>query len=339
MDPIKWKLKLHEAFTTTDFPYLFGQVMDRQLMSAYTINVADWKQFVQVRNVADLRKVEMHKVQGQDQVLDRVTERGNYPEARSTDAYYELQVFKRGRIFDIDLESVINDVLGAFRDIPSRFANAVIRTENKIITGLYASASGPNTNLYGATITDVDGSTVTNLGTRKLTVKSLQNTLAAMRQQTDASGEPILARGAVLVVPPALEWTARQILESGTLIMTGTSNIIMGSTNIVANAGLTLVVDPYLPIVDISANKDTTWYVFCKPAEGAALTAGYLNGYESPEIAMKSSNKILVNGGTADVMSGDFESDSIRMRVRHFFGGVACDPRYTYANDGTGDNS
>lgn len=338
----RWAAELEEAVTTTQFPYVFGTILNRQLLASYKIFTADWRKFVKEDSaLVDFRSKRYFKVLGNDQVLAPVPMSGQYLEAAVSTAYYDLDPIKYGRIFGITFESIINDSLGAFNDIPERFANAVIRTENRKVTETYSSASGPNSGLFGAPITDVDNGQVTNKGTDVLSVATLQRACENIMSQVDVNGEPILARAAVLVVPPALEMTARNILGSQTLLTaTGESKtILIGNQNVVAQLSLTLVVDPYLQVVDVSANKKTTWYVFADPMQGAAITMGRVRGYENPEICMRASNKMLVGGGMADVMSGSFENDQVQTRVRSIFGLKAMDPRFCWANDGTGSNT
>jgi hypothetical protein len=94
-------------------------------------------------------------------------------------------------------------------------------------------------------------------------------------------------------------------------------------------------VNEYLPIVDVSANKDSTWYLFAKLASGQAARLNFLAGRTAPELVMKAPNKVAVGGGAAGPLEGDFESDSMLWRVRHIMGGTQIDPRVTYAQDGT----
>jgi hypothetical protein len=58
----------------------------------------------------------------------------------------------------------------------------------------------------------------------------------------------------------------------------------------------------------------------------------FLAGQSSPEICMKSSDKIPVGGGgEMSPYGGDFATDDIFYRVRHVMGGWQLDPRAAYA--------
>ena len=58
----------------------------------------------------------------------------------------------------------------------------------------------------------------------------------------------------------------------------------------------------------------------------------FLRGHESPEICQKMSDKISLGGAPISPLEGDFDSDTIKWRVRHVFGGTQTDPRFTYVN-------
>jgi hypothetical protein len=321
---------LKEAITTSDFPSLFTVLVQNDLMAKYRAWVPDWRSYVKTGTLPNFNIHTKHKVYGQDQVLPTVAERAPYTGVPSGTGHYHGQLYKYGRIFDISWESVIDDSMGAFNDIANRFSTAAIRTESYNVAALFVAATGPHTGLYGATITDVDGQDITNVGTLALDIAGLQTTLKLMEAQTDPNGMPIMIRGVHLVVPPALEYTARAILTSTTVVPTAAAFPGVPDINITPQLGVQLHVNPFLSAIDASGDVDTTWYVFAEPGDAAAVEMDYLAGNETPEISMKSSNK----EGASSPLSGDFESDNIFYRVRHVMGGWQLDPRYTYAQVG-----
>lgn len=331
---------LREAITTSDFPDLFGFIIERDILARYRAVVADWRTYCAVGTMPNFNIGEEHKVQGQDERLDRVAEKGEYLVTPMHDAHYHRRVYKYGRQFDISWEALVNDALRAMRNIPQKFADACIRTEAFQVTSLYAAAAGPNPLLFGAPIVDVDTGAVTNLGALPLTIANLETTLSLMAMQVDINGEPIAVRGVHLVVPPLLEFTARQILTSAMKMWVdpaGAANAVastfapMPMTNVLPQMGIQLHIDPYLPVVDVSGNRNGTWYVFGDPAQGAAMQMDFLSGYEEPEICMKASDKVAVTGAPLSPFSGDFATDNVFYRVRHVLGGTQLDPRFAYA--------
>jgi len=327
LPPHKREYLLREALTTSDFPYLFGDVLDRQMLAAYKAVDPVWKAFVKMSTVKDFRTTRRIQMRGGDDALAQVAEKGEYLASDRTEVPYYFNVDKYGRQFDISWESMINDDLGALKDTPERFARAAVRTEHRIVTNLYARCA-----LYSA----AQG----NAANAALTIGNLETAVEAMQAFTDGV-EILLNRPKYLVVPPGLEFTARQILTSANKIwLTGTVDLALGpstpypTTNVIAQWGLQLIVDPYLSIYG-GADRLTQWYLFADPKDIAALEFAHLQGHERPEICMKSSDKVTVGGGSINPLSGDFATDNVFYRVRHVFGGVLLDWRATYMGGST----
>ncbi len=334
----KHEYLMKEAITTTDFPYLFGQVIDRQLLANYKGVDADWKNYMRVTTVPDFNTVRREKLHGTDSRLPVVPEKGEYQPSTPTNCRYTYNVKKYGRQFDISWESIINDSLGAFSDIPQRMALAAARTEYYFATSLFAAATGDgNTSMFGATITDC-GQAITNLGVLPLTIANLEITLGLMAAQTNPAGQPLGIRAKHLVVGPALEMTARSILTSAVKMWLSTADDESASTpwpqtNVIPQLGLQLHVNPYIPVID-TTHGTTSWYLFADPSDVAAMEFGYLRGHETPEIVMKSSDKVMPTGASVSPFSGDFATDNIMYRVRDVFGGTPMDPRAAYLQSG-----
>ena len=151
----------------------------------------------------------------------------------------------------------------------------------------------------------------------------------------DLDGVVVRNRPVYLVVPPILELLARNILTSTWQFQlmgqsnTDTGPVALPSANSLAEYGLKLVVDPLLPIID-SSNGNTGWYLFADPAVLPALEVEHMQGHEVPEIAMKASNKVSVGGAPMSPMSGDFDNDDIKYRVRLILATTKLDWRGCY---------
>jgi len=330
-----------EGISTGDFPTLFGALVDREMMAAYRASIPDWRPYIKTGTVPNFVQHELHKVTGNDSILPLVAENGPYLETPSVTGHYHRQVFKYGRMFRISFEATVNDFLGAFDGMGNKFLTAVQRTEARNAALTFVAAAGPSVALYGAPIADVDGQNVTNLGVLGLSITNLEATLRLMSEQTDANGEPISVAGVHLVVPPALEMTARAILTSAFVQQvdtTGGANAVapvylpLPTSNVLPQLGLQLHVNRELPRIDVSGNGNGTWYVFADYNEGVAAQMDFLRGHETPEVCMKVSDKVSIGGGgLIGPAEGDFAADGIAYRVRCINGGCHADPRFTYA--------
>ena len=326
--PHQREFLIKEALTTSDFPLLFGDVLDRQVLASYKAVPPVWKAFARQSTVPRISpQVGGYRfaIHGGDQYLAEVGQKGEYLASDRTEERYPISVSKYGRQFDISWEALINDDLGALKDTPNRFSMAAIRTEHRIVTGIYASdvgAHAANANLYQVGV---------NAAATVLSINALEVGVQTMNMFTDEGGEPILATPKYLVVPPALEFTARQILESTVKhVATGVAGVPYPTANVIAKQGLQLIVDKYLPIVNTGNDQHTQWYLFSDPGDIAAIEAAHLAGHERPEIAMKASDKVTVGGGAINPMSGDFATDNVFYRVRLVFGAAPLDWRATY---------
>lgn len=343
----KHEYLLREALTTSDFPLLFGDVLDRQMLAAYKATPPVWKPYTKLSTVPRIApQVGGYRfaMRGGDEHLDLVAEKGEYLASDRNADRYSLSVAKYGRQFDISWEAMINDDLDALKDTPTRFAMAAQRTEHRVVVLQYAY---DETAPLGAGLHAVGGPLYStapaelNMVATPLTIAALETALETMAGRTDAAGEPIFCRAKYLVVPPSLEMTARQILTSATKMWTQTTAlaapVAWPMTNVVSQYGLELIVDPYLPAACL-VNKptgllsaNTQWYLFAEPNDIRVLEAAHLAGHERPEICMKASNKVTVGGGAINPMGGDFATDNIFYRVRLIFGATTLDWRGTYA--------
>jgi hypothetical protein len=338
----KRQFLLKEAESTSDFPTLFGTVLERSLLAKYNIAKPDWREYMKVGTQNDFRVANLLKTYGLQGNMPEVKERGEYKEQAMGDGKFSNRLKKYGKAFGLSWETMINDDLGAFADVSDRLNNAALRTEFFQATSLMAASTGPNATLFqvgGAH--PIDGGAFTNKGTLTLNgvtgADNLGSTITAMRKQYDEDGEPIMIERFHLVVPPDMQLQALKVLSSAALIAVGVGNAAASQTseNIIAKLPITLHVNPYLPLID-TTHGTTTWYVFADPkTDGAAIQMNFLRGHETPELVQKMSDKISLGGAAVSPLEGDFDSDSMIWRVRHILGGTQLDPRFCYAQAAT----
>jgi hypothetical protein len=329
---------LREAMTTADFPQLFGDVLDRQLLADYVETTPAWQSFCKRGTVPDFRTVRRFRVDGAEAHLDAVLERAPYPLTSVADAEYTYSVAKYGKRIPFSWETMVNDDLDALKDIPARFARSARRTEDRFATNLIADTNGPHATMFAAgnrNIVSAAYGAVSN--NPALSIAGLQDGMTVLGNMLDTDSEPIVIEAAILIVPPALALVAQNILNALEIIVgvTGTATQILRTTNWMKSK-VELIVNPYLPLIS-TTNGATSWYLFASPSNGRpAVEIGFLRGHESPEIFMKSPNATRVGGGGEDAMNGDFDTDSIEYKIRHVLGGTRLDPKMAVASNGSG---
>lgn len=328
---------LQEAMTTDDFPYLFGDVIDRQLLAAYSAYPNTWQNYAKRARVRDFRTVKRFGVYGGDTRLTAVVgQDGEYLyDKMNEDSPYSYAVAKYGRKMPFAWETMINDDLDALKDVPERFGRAAARAEEWFVTNLFVDASGPHASFY----TGGNANIVTS--NPALSISALQTAFTVLASQTEQNGEPIMIDVVRLVVPPALEVTAQNILNAVQLWLDTNAAAGTAQQNLVTQNWMKtrvgLDVNPYIPLVATTANANTSWFLFAEPNNGRpAMELGFLIGHEQPEVFMKAPNQVPVGGGAQDPMNGDFETDSIEYKVRHVLGGTRMDPKMTVGSNGSG---
>ena len=334
----EWQLR--EAMTTSDFPLMFADVTDRQMLAAYQAIDPEWKKYMRVKTVNRLYPWVGGKrfaISNSGMYLGEVAEKGEYLTVKKTEVKYDVYARKYGNQLDISWEAIIADKLGALKDSPNEFAWLAANTEHYNAVNAYAN----DLNILGShaagDLYDDTTAGEINADTLPLTIANLEATVAAMQAFRHPSGQPMRNRPKFLVISDGgLEFTARQILTSANKMWTQTTAlaapVAYPTTNVIANYGLQLVIDPWLSIAGLDGFTANTWYLFADPNNIAAVECDYLEGHERPEICMKASDKVSVGGGALGPMTGDFATDNIFYRVRQCFGANKLDWRATYIN-------
>ncbi len=338
-----------EALSISDFPNLFGDVIDRAVLANYLETPYTWNLVANASSVNDFRPVKRFRVDGGTGLLAGTSagianvdsagaltplEQGSqYPEDYLVDAQYTYRLFKVGKRMPFFWETFVDDDLNALKDTPARFGRGARRTEEYFVTWLYAN--GVNTllqqgNTTAALYSNTNRNIVnnTNVGDSAgnnpvLTITALQRAIIVLMKQVDTTGQPISVEAMTLVVPPSLKTVAMNILNTDYVYMAdqgGTQQI--NGTNLSATVAqqlhamnwakniVRLAVNYYLPIVDTTYGN-TGWYLFSNPENGRpAIEFGRLRGHETPELFMKLPNSVAIGEGAMGPGPGVFPGTS-----------------------------
>jgi len=329
-----WHLK--EAMTTSDFPLLFGDVLYRQLMGYYKPWPITYDKYFKVIKLNDFRSLNMYAIDGGQGRLEQVAERAPYPETSFVETKRQIQVAKYGRRYSVTFEMMINDDLNAFNDRPNLMATGARRSEEYLATQQMFDANGPHASFF----TSGNANIIT--GNPALGIVGLQAAYTQLATIKDADGEPILVDMATLVVPPALEITAQNMLNAIQIRLAnngGDSNELLYVQNWMKGR-LQLAVNPYIPtIVTNGTRGNTSWLLVASPSDPSlrpAFVFGKLRGRENPQLFVKDPDQTLLGGGDTSPMEGNFDYDGIDYKLRHIFGAAQGDPKMAVSSNGTG---
>lgn len=373
-------LKFQEAMTISDFPFYFGDVLDRSVLANYAETPYSWSGYIKRASLNDFRLAKMFRFDRGAAVLNGpitpnsygatgagttgIEEVSEYPMRYRVATNYSDQLYKFGARMDFAWETLINDDLDALKDTPALFGRACRRTEEKRATQLFVSSTGPNATFFSTAnknlVTNAVNSVVTT-DNPSLSITSLAWALIIMASQVDLDGEPISIDSWALVVPPALDITARNIVnalqvymndQGGTLASSGTGATVTQQsaqrllTENWAKGRVKPMVNYYLPIVNTTSGN-TAWYLFANPDSGRpAAQLSFLRSQPGPQMFMKSPNAVAIGEGRlgsssmpgtalANPMEGDFDTDSVQYKVRYVMGGALLDPIMAIASKGT----
>lgn len=318
-------LELEEAMSTSDFAALFGAVMDTALLQAYEVAPQVWSQFAARKVLKNFKPQTLYDILGGRSILPEVKELNEYPARPISETPFSLSVGKRGARISLSWETFVNDELDAFKDLPNRLAQAARNTEDYLATQAIEVAGAPNPAFFNV------GNENVLTGNPALTLESLTAAITALSDVRDSEDLPVLVSKVVLVVPPALQIPAQQILNATELRYEDTTT---GRTMITKNFIASAVTGP---VVNRFLTNSTAWYLLPDPTAGMRFSVGlgFLRGHEVPDLRMKSDGGSRVGGGDVAPTEGSFDIDDVQYRVRHVLGSATADPKGTMASDGT----
>jgi hypothetical protein len=257
-------------------------------------------------------------------VVDRVLEGGMYHTVDPSDESFEAHTYKFGFIWPITWEAWLADDrdLGFLMSYPQSFGLSARYTQQYLFTAAYAH----NTTFFTAG----RGNYMSGAGSQ-LDADNLDTAIHAIRNFADPAGNVSVYAGPLyLVVPGTLEFKARALVESTTIV---TGDALTLPANNKVRGRCTVVVDDFLESLDETYGT-TGWYLFADPRFRPAFRYGHLRGFDQPQVFLREADARMMAGGTADLFDGSFERDDIEMKLRFTFGVDEADWRGAYHSTG-----
>jgi Mu-like prophage major head subunit gpT len=302
---------LKESGSTSDFPNILGNLMYRSLID-WAKNVPDaWRTYAALGDLTDFRPA-TRTIGYEAEDLLPVDENGNYVDSALGDAAYQLRLATYGRGFSITRKVIINDDLGYIRKQPQRWGRSAGRS---IATFVAQTVLEGNGNAFdGTALFHTNHSNLDTGGGSALSATNLQKAIYSLQDQTVLNGfqstDPQW-----LLVPPALQFTAKQILNSAIVVLAGTAGAVTerGNANVLAGA-LGIAIDPFL-------SSATGYYVMADPADVPILDIAFLNGKQTPDLMVERPTFMNLAGGDDPY---EYEYDVLKYKVRFDYGGVVA---------------
>ncbi len=286
--------------STSDFPLLLGNTVNRTLRAAYEVAPQTWRPLGRQTTVPDFRAVTRAAL-GDIAALEQIKEHGEYQYGTLEEDGAPIKVAKFGKIIAITWEAIVNDDLGAFTRVPQALGNAAAQTESDVVWSLLL---GNPSYTDGVAIFHANHGNLAASG-GAINTTTLAAARASMRKQKTKGGAFLNLAPEFLVVGPDKELEAYQFTSSN-YVPAKNSDI-----NDSRNAALTVIVD-----ARITGNQ---WYLYASPGVVDTFEYAYLEGEQ---------------GVFTETREG-FEVDGMEIKARLVFGAGWIDYRAGYKNPGS----
>ena len=324
-----WRSRLQEATIAADFPLIFADVLQRQILAQYQDAPPAMQAVMRVnRGVPSFDAININKFYGADGRLQEVPELGEYTATDMSELEYTYSIKKWGRTFELSWEAIIRDNYGVFTGIPAAFGRGATKTIEWYLTNLFFSATGARSAYFEGT----GGQTA--ISTLPLNESNLKTAFTEVISRTNENSEPIMATPVYLWHGPNLSLDVEKLLNS-TINITGADGT-QPNLNVASRLNLQPLLLRWLPVVVTDGKANTMWGLFTDAAEIPAGELGFLSGRNAPEVFMKASNQVSVGGADSSPLNGDYYNDSVAYKVRLSFGATTIDARAGWASHGTG---
>lgn len=269
---------IRAAFSGSTLTNIFTTNVNAVLLASYMSADDTTREWTQETDVADYKTNERPRVQiGEG--LSKQPRGGEADHAKYSDVSESYKIHRYTRQFQIDEMDIVDDSLGALSDIPRRFGEAAAWLRPDLVYALILA----NPTL-AATARALFNSTDGNLDTSAaLTAATLKAAISAMMLFTENSRNLNIVPSHILV-PPTLNFTARELLQSTGIVIAGTAgsvtergnvNTLQGLVKPVAEARLENgVVDPDSGTT--YSGSASTWYLAAIMAY--TIEVAYLRG-------------------------------------------------------------
>lgn len=331
------QIRFVEGISTSDLPVQLSPTLTKIALETYAEQETIWRSFAGTETLPDFGTQEYYAFTGWgDEDVERSTGgdtfvAGGLPTVPEYDEYARLRFEAAGQNLKLKKSGVAVQFswellrstrnFGLIQRAFSEFGRrSAVKEDHEATKQLLSATNFSAANQNIAT------------GNPALSVAALEAAFQQVATQTDAAGNRVVApRRWALVVPPALELTAQQILTiTGTdrVETDGTTEIRYRSEGNPVSGRVSVVSNPYLPLL---GGNDTNWWLIPVPGTtpNPSVVNLFLQGYQTPQIFVKRTTASAPE-------EGDFIDDSYETKVRHVVTGEFIDSSGTLKSDGTG---
>lgn len=288
---------LRRAFhSTSDFPLLFENAMNRALASRYAMQAPTYRMIARQRSYQDFRDHSTVRVgdfptlQPVDQEAGEI-KAGSFKESRE-----RTRVVPYGVRVNLSRQMLVNDNLSGLQQILNDRGMAVARFEDATFYAMMLVASGAGPTLLETTravFNTTEGTLAA--AAAAITIPSVSLARAALMKRKSLDGADLELPAAVLLTGPDKQTEAQQLLAPIQAQQAGNINPFSGQMELAVTAKIT----------------GNAWYVFASPSVAPCFEWGLLDGYTAPRFRIE---EIFGTQGTSMTLEHDFGCGAIDWR-------------------------
>ena len=268
--------------STGDFDSILMDASRKAMIAAFMAAEFTWRLWVGRDSMADFKTHNLIALGGFG-TLEAVPDGSPIPEHTLPDKHETWTLETFGRIFSITRQTIINDDMRAFTQVPALHAIAWGRTINRqCFTKLLANPTltEDSTALFHADHNNLQA----GAGYDPSTVDQAKDAIGILEKllmlQTDQAGEPIGVQASVLISGPT---NKRNFLGAVQETTRPDSSAAAKATD----RDLTLVFDPEVENSNTTGNTTTGTWLLADPNVNPVVMAGFLDGNDSPRMEVE----------------------------------------------------
>lgn len=256
--------------STSDFANILADVANKGVLKGFQDAVETFDRWTAKGNLPDFKPMTRVDL-GLADTLSEVPEGAEYTYGTVSDRKETIQLATYGKKFALTRQAIINDDLSMLTRIPTRMGTAAKRTIGNLVWAVL-TANGLLSD--GVALFAAGHSNLATGAGSVLSVASLSVARTAMRLQKDPDSKTQALNIApkYLLVPAALESSAKQLISSVTQVgqdNPNVSNPVSGMAEVLSEARL-------------DAASSTAWYLAADPNLVDTVEVAYLDGIETP---------------------------------------------------------
>lgn len=289
--------------STSDFPAIFENALNKALAARYVASAPTYREVSRFKQFADFRP---HPVvnAGDFPKLQEVAENGEIKAGTFTEKKETVTAKAYGVQVGISRHMLVNDDLNALGQVIADQGEMVAQFEDELFWTMVlsgSSADGPTLVETSRQVFNTTDKTKASSGAA-IDITTLSAARKALREQKSLDGRPLNNPASILLVGPAYETLAQQIVAPIQAQQAGNVNPFSGTMRVVVTPWIT----------------GNAWYAFVDPARGSNFVWGLLDGYSAPRMRMDE----------------PFGTQGMSFSVEHDFGVGAVDHRFGFKNAG-----